>query len=371
MSIFANELKNATEQDAELLRAYFRGYDYRGAGYTFISNYIWKSSYCVSWEIIEGYLCLSGARCSEGDENGWSFMAMPMIIAKDSSILADASSEGAEPIRYRSDYEPESLKCAILECKDRFDEAGKPFVFTSIPGHMREILIDAFGDDIEFEHGVDYDEYVYLKEKLITLSGRALHKKKNHLNYFLRNYEYEARPIREVDPEDILALAAKIRDYKAQDEDETEDIENEYEAISQTLEILFTPVDGTAAGGDTAAGTAENAGGVLRPCGSGEGECPIYGVGIYVKGVLEAFAIGEIISDTYAVEHFEKANDDYRGLYQLVCSEFCKQLPESVVYVNREEDMGLPGLRQAKEALKPEYMEERYEAKIRFTTSYC
>ena len=342
MSVFKNELKNITPEEMSLMRRFFKGYDYRGAGYTFIMNYIWRNSFCVSWEIVEGYMCLAGARCSSEDEEGWAFMAMPLIMNK-----GDAA-EFSET--YRTEYEPESLRNAILKCREKFEEAGKEFLFTSIPGHMLDILKGAFPEGIEFEHGRDYDEYVYLKEKLITLSGRALHKKKNHLNYFLRNFEYESKPIREVNPKEVLALAAEIRDYKAQDEDEVDDIESEYEAIEEMLDILFTPVDDE---------------GNLRPCGQGSDECPIYGVGIYINGKLEAFAIGEIISDNYAAEHFEKANDSFRGLYQLVCSEFCKSLPESVVFVNREEDMGLPGLRQAKEALKPEYMEETFSALIK------
>lgn len=354
MIIFKNDLRTIDEEGMELLKKYFRGYDYRGASYTFISNYIWKDSFCLSWEIIEDYLCLGGSRCSQADEecgqasedvqapegvqayedapdvedNKYYFMAMPMVLSPE-------------------DYKPETLKKVVKECKRRFEEAGKVFMISAIPGHMKHILEDTFGDKIEFFHDDAYDEYVYLKEKLITLSGRALHKKKNHLNFFLRNYEYEVKPIREVDPKDILALAAEIRDYKAQDQDEEEDIEAEYEAIEQLLAIM-----------------AGNPGEDLKPCGLGEDECPIYGVGVYINDKLEAFAIGEIITEEYACEHFEKANDSYRGLYQLVCSEFCKALPESVIFVNREEDMGLPGLRQAKEALKPEYMEERFAATI-------
>ena len=407
MSIFANEFRNATQSDMELIRKFFRGYDYRGASYTFIANYIWRDSYCLSWEIIDGYFCMAGSRCeSDNPEESWCFMAMPLIMSKeDASKLEALSGDTSENITsgetskshtsefYRTEYEPESLRRVILECQGRFKEAGKSFNLTSIPGHMLGILREAFPGDgtlipaeeqdpdnpnvegegtteIRFHHGRDYDEYVYLKEKLIDLSGRALHKKKNHLNYFLRNFEYEVKPIREIDPEDILRLAAEIRDFKAQDEDEEEDIENEFEAIKQILDILFTPapteLNSTGLSSELNSETISSghASDKLRPCGSGPDDCPIYGVGIYINSKLEAFAIGEIITDTYAAEHFEKANDSFRGLYQLVCREFCKQLPESVIYVNREEDMGIPGLRQAKEALKPEHMEKRFAAEF-------
>ncbi|MEG1726095.1 MAG: phosphatidylglycerol lysyltransferase domain-containing protein, partial [Anaerovoracaceae bacterium] len=66
-------------------------------------------------------------------------------------------------------------------------------------------------------------------------------------------------------------------------------------------------------------------------------------------------------SDT-AVAHFEKANDEIRGLYQCINSEFCKHLPEEIIYVNREEDMGIENLRHAKESYKPDHMAEKYSA---------
>ncbi len=365
--VFTNDLKDATEKDMELLRNYFRGFDYRGASYTFIAHYIWKNSFCMSWEIIDGYLCLAGTKC--GKEDGIAFMAMPLIMSKEAAAQYVSDS----PFTPRTEYDPESLRRVIIKCENRFSEAGRPLMFSSIPGHMLDILRKAFPGDgriipkdefeedelpslvdasgtteIQFIHDRDYDEYVYLKEKLISLSGRALHKKKNHLNFFLRNYEYEAKPIREVDRKDILALAAEIRDYKAQDEEEEEDIENEYAAIEELLNIMERNQEMSK--------TCDP-----NPCAN---DCPINGIGIYINNKLEAFAIGEVISDTLAAEHFEKANDDYRGIYQLVCSEFCKSLPESIVYVNREEDMGIPGLRQAKEALKPDHMEERFTAFI-------
>lgn len=322
MSVFANDFRHLNKDDEKLIKEFFDGYNYDGAAYTYIATYIWSTSFCISWEIIEGYLCMAGTTCT--DPTADVFMSMPLVRG---------NSEPDE--RYRSEYEPESLKTAILKCREKFAEAGKPFIFTSIPGHLIPVLKDAFGDDIDFVHGDDWDEYIYLKEKLIDLSGRALHKKKNHLNFFLRNYEFEAKPIANVERCDILKLASAIKDFKSQDPDEVADLEGEFMAMEQILDIIE------------------------------EGCDRVYGVGIYIKGNLEAFAIGEVISENMAAEHFEKANDQFRGLYQLVCREFCKLLPESVVYVNREEDMGLPNLRQAKEALKPDHMSERYSAIIK------
>ena len=176
------------------------------------------------------------------------------------------------------------------------------------------------------------DEYVYLKDKLINLSGRALHKKKNHMNYFLKNFEYEVKPITLDMRDEILNFATKQKELKELDE-EIDTLETELDAIGQIMKLVDEP--------------------------------NVYSVAVYIDGKLEGFAIGETVSESLAIEHFEKANDNFRGLYQIVCREFCKQLPENIKYVNREEDMGLENLRQAKEALKPEYMERLFYAHFR------
>ena len=94
-------------------------------------------------------------------------------------------------------------------------------------------------------------------------------------------------------------------------------------------------------------------------------EKDVYAVGIFIDGKMEACAIGELVNCENAIEHFEKANVEIRGLYQAICSEFCKALPDSVLYVNREEDMGIENLRHAKQALRPVMMAEKYIAYIK------
>ena len=78
------------------------------------------------------------------------------------------------------------------------------------------------------------------------------------------------------------------------------------------------------------------------------------GGGIYIDGVLQAVAIGSRSNPNTVVEHIEKANSSIRGLYQLINKEFAMRLPEEIVYINREEDMGLENLRKSKLKMKME-----------------
>ena len=77
---------------------------------------------------------------------------------------------------------------------------------------------------------------------------------------------------------------------------------------------------------------------------------------VLIDGKIEALSIGGKINRNTVTVHVEKANTNYRGLYQLINNEFCKHVAASipnVKYINREEDMGLPGLRKAKLSYKP------------------
>lgn len=192
MSIFSHTFEDPESGDKATLLRYFNGYDYRGAGYTYITNYIWRRSYCLSWDIIEGYVCMAGGNCA-GDGSD-SVISMP---------LTD-----------NGEYDVPRLRKAILECKRRFDDMGIKFRIVAIPEKMKGLLEEAFGDEIEIFENRDADEYVYLKDKLINLSGRALHKKKNHMNYFLKNFEYEVKPITLDMRDEILNFATKQKELK-------------------------------------------------------------------------------------------------------------------------------------------------------------
>lgn len=311
MNIFKHNFEEMTQEDAELLKQYFDGFDYRGAGYTLLANYIWRNTHCLCWEVIGEYLCLAGADCMISDQPN-AIISMPMTRT--------------------GTYDPAALRETVLQARKRFDQRKIPFSVELVPGHMRRYLEEAFPGEMTFVHDRDSDEYVYRKDKLITLSGRALHKKKNHMNYFLKNYAYEVRPITQDMTREIMDFVAGAREGRGYDAEELESLHMEEEAIREMLQLIDQP--------------------------------QIYAVAVLIEGRVQAFAIGERISKDTAAEHFEKASEAYRGLYQVVCSEFCKALPEEIVYVNREEDMGLANLRQAKEALKPDHMEERYSGRF-------
>jgi len=88
----------------------------------------------------------------------------------------------------------------------------------------------------------------------------------------------------------------------------------------------------------------------------------VFGGVILIDGNVEAFAIGEKLNNDTAVIHFEKANFKISGLYQVINQWFCSNALQDFKYVNREQDLGIPGLRQAKMSYHPAFYIEKYLA---------
>lgn len=86
------------------------------------------------------------------------------------------------------------------------------------------------------------------------------------------------------------------------------------------------------------------------------------GGAIRIDGKMQALTVGGQLNLDTAVVHIEKANTNFRGLYQAINNEFCRNMPDSTEFVNREEDMGIPNLRKAKLSYKPVKMIEKYIA---------
>ena len=85
--------------------------------------------------------------------------------------------------------------------------------------------------------------------------------------------------------------------------------------------------------------------------------------GVYIDNKLEAFTIGEKINENIALIHIEKANQNIKGIYQYINQQFLLNEFPNVKYVNREEDLGLDGLREAKLSYHPCKFIEKYSIK--------
>ncbi|OGQ86598.1 MAG: hypothetical protein A2512_11030 [Deltaproteobacteria bacterium RIFOXYD12_FULL_56_24] len=171
----------------------------------------------------------------------------------------------------------------------------------------------------------DNADYVYRREDLATLAGRHFTKKRNHINQCLAAYDCQYEIITKRNIPECLAMQDRwcaARSCKAEP-----GLCGEYQAIEETL--------------------------------SRYGELPLTGCAIRIEGNIEAFTVGEALNPSTAVTHFEKAMPQFNGLAQLINQWFAQNNLGDFAYVNREQDLGIPGLRKAKETYAPEHMVEK------------
>lgn len=184
--------------------------------------------------------------------------------------------------------------------------------------------------DFEIEPTRDQFDYVYLREDLAELAGREYSNKRNHINYFLRNYTYTFEPLSVDNVEACVRVACEwCEKYRCEDD---MNLLEERDAVMESLENFSL---------------LRTKGGVIR-----------------VEGKIEAFSLGEMLNAETMVVHIEKADPDIRGLYQLINREFVRHCCEDAAYVNREQDLGVPGLRRAKSSYHPEQMVEKYRVRL-------
>jgi hypothetical protein len=168
-------------------------------------------------------------------------------------------------------------------------------------------------------------DYVYEVENLKTLPGNKYRQNRRWLKKFTDNYIFEFQIITEELIDKVKKLQKKWWLLRGGEEDLA--LEEEQKAIFEALDNY----------------TALGFKGALLCC---DDECA-------------AYTFGEILNPDTFVIHIEKAHMKYEGAYQAINNLFLKNCCEDNDYVNREQDLGIPGLRRAKESYKPVHMVEK------------
>ncbi|WP_227018082.1 DUF2156 domain-containing protein [Sinanaerobacter chloroacetimidivorans] len=298
-----------TIESRPILEEYLGGFLYGTSGLSFSSLYMWRNINDFSWQIIGDYLCIAGLSHLELETEE------PFLFP---------------PLTKTGQYDPESLHRTIEEAKKIFEAKGYIFSIRLMPVHLIDIIESAFPGQLQyFDDRPNYD-YLYRTRDLIDLKGRDYHSKKNHLNYFLNHYKYEYIPLTSAMAEDAMQFIREFNLRKNLPEHEMKLLKMEERAMSDVfhnIEIL-----------------GYHAGAII------------------IDGKIEALSIGGRLNDNTITVHVEKANTQYRGLYQAINNEFCKHVASTVEFINREEDMGIPGLRKAKLSYKPVKLVESHIA---------
>ncbi|MBQ9983321.1 MAG: DUF2156 domain-containing protein [Lachnospiraceae bacterium] len=239
-------------------------------------------------------------------------------------------------IIYRSLWEGErySYSCNLLNAKNPkalFDRIVKFAVEEPQEFQMHCMSEEEFQMIDQWYPGVysfDYrrmdSDYIYLREKLATLSGKKLHGKRNHIHRFEERYpDWCYEPITAKNEEDCARMAMRWCFLNCADEQDNW----EHDKIDESKLVVYA----------------------VRH----REELGLTGGSIRVNGEIVAITLGEPLTKDTFVIHFEKAFSEIQGAYPMINREFVRNELEAYTYVNREEDLGQEGLRKAKLSYRP------------------
>lgn len=211
--------------------------------------------------------------------------------------------------------------------KQHFDSRGLPLVIVAAEEWQRDELMEAFPDRFVAEESRDDFDYIYNAEDLINLAGKKYHGKRNHISKFTRAHpDWRFEEVTDETCEECIAMAARWREMN--DDGEDSGLSDEFNAISLALRSR-------------------------RELGL---SCGL----IRCDGQVVALSIGEPLNADTFIVHFEKALPEYIEAYTVINKEFAARFAAGFRYINREEDLGIEGLRRAKLSYYPEILLKKY-----------
>ena len=293
--------KDINMESRELLNPYFDLVDYEACEYCFNTLYMWQHLYKTGYYIGDGFAVIVA------EYEGNTFSILPLAKKEDMPRV----------IQFVIDY---------------FEKEQKKIYFRGITKEVVEFLKENYPGKFSYTEERDLFDYVYDGDSMRELKGRKNVKKRNHINYFLKEYEgrYEYRLLDENDFDACLDLMAEWTSNKEENNAVSEEMEEELIGIKKLFENYNVLKD------------------------------KLKIAGIFIDGKLESFTMGEYINPNMALIHIEKANPSIRGLYPFINQQFLVHEFSDVEFVNREEDLGIEGLRKAKLSYHPVRFVEKY-----------
>jgi len=270
--------------------------------FTFAGLFLFRKryNYRISRTCKDGSFIISGERPESSDSENKNCKTFFM------TPCASPEWEILESLFQTHDYWKNISESVLTPVKEKLEERG-----------------------ILFKEDRDNFDYLYYRSDLAELSGKKFHKKKNHVNNFKNTYpEYGQLPM----SADLIPSAVEILEKWRQDallRNAGED--GDYKASKEALELFDS--------------------------------LTLKGSVFFIAGKPAAWCLGESIArgKMFAI-HFEKAIEEYRGIYQYINQAFAASLPRFFTLINREQDLGNEGLRQAKMTYRPCGYVKKYTA---------
>lgn len=219
-----------------------------------------------------------------------------------------------------------SFQAAMEFILDYCEAHNIPFLMHMVEPEMADKIEQLYPDKFLVNYNRDSSDYVYLAENLIQLTGKKYHGKKNHINKFKKNHpDWLYEPMTDENMQECVAMTKAwcVENNCCEDEEKAAEICILVQAIENRTKLHLI-------------------GGIIR-----------------TSERIVGLTMGEPCSKDSFVIHFEKAFASEQGAYPMINQQFALHELSDYTYINREEDMGIEGLRKAKESYYPTYMVEK------------
>lgn len=222
----------------------------------------------------------------------------------------------------------DALSVLIADSKER----NVPFRMWGMTQKEIALMEQAMPNTFEYCLDRDGSDYIYNTQDLIELAGRKFHGKRNHLAKFNRTYSFTYE---DITPQNLPDCVEVAREWCR------------------------------ANGGCGSESGLSGESCAMRRAFENYDQLHLSGGLIRIDGKPVAFTVGEEINPSVFLLHFEKALNGYDGLYAAINHEFAEHHLGGYQYVNREEDMGIEGLRRAKLSYNPTILLQKYSAVLK------
>ena len=211
---------------------------------------------------------------------------------------------------------------------------GEPLRLIGLTFYHRNWLADRYPDRFAFAETRDGFDYLYKLDRLADLPGKKLHAKRNHIRRLddaCPGWTWTPMTAEDIpdcrDMDQAWHRDALVRETGR----ETASLEEDHKAMALALAHWD--------------------------------RMGLEGVVLRWEGQVLAFAMGAPLTETIFDVHFERARGEIQGTYAAVnraFAQYVRQTHPGIRYLDREDDMGMPGLRKAKLSYYPDYLEENY-----------
>jgi hypothetical protein len=234
-----------------------------------------------------------------------------IICSKDSNKIVLHPPSG----KFNKDILKQVLSLAIKE----------DLTFGFITKPEKNLILTQF-PSLKFMENRDFFDYVYRASDLAELPGTKYGKIRNRLNKFTKNFAYTLEDISEKNMDEVHEFLKRWCLWK--DCTSNEMLENERKAILYSMSHFF--------------------------------DFGLSGLALRISSTIQAIAVYEKMNADTMVVHFEKGAPDFDGIYKAINMETALRVRRLVPYIDREEDLGIPGLRKAKLSYHPDHFIEVY-----------